>query len=73
VGMEPLTILKKFVYTNTGCFLKNAGSGSSVIYCPSLIKTRSDTMVKKTTTKRLDFLFFSTLIVMSNKCHFVFF
>jgi hypothetical protein len=26
-------------------------------------------MVKKNTTKRLDFLFFSILIVMSNKCH----
>jgi hypothetical protein len=56
----------------TGCFLKNAANRSSVIYCPILINKRSSTIVKKNTTKRLNFLFFSTLTVMSNKCHFVF-
>jgi hypothetical protein len=54
---------------DTGCFLKNAANRSSVIYYPILINKRSNTMVKKNTTERLNF--FSTLTVMSDKCHFV--
>jgi hypothetical protein len=56
----------------TGCFLKNAANRSSVTYCRILINKISNTMVKKILQNGLIFYFFSTLTVMSNKCHFVF-
>jgi hypothetical protein len=46
---------------------KKRPNRSSVIYCSILINKRGNTMVQKTLQSGLNFLFFSTLIVMSNK------